>query len=86
MTIHIESIGGECPVQAEGTIYRHPFYFRARGDQWSIGVGGDPVSSPIWDRREPWGLWPEAGYMPHDVVEDYIHESAAMFRRWLLGV
>ena len=47
--IVIESIGGQCPVQAEGTIDGKPFYFRARNAYWSIGIGGeDVVCSPEW--------------------------------------
>lgn len=29
---------GNCPVQAEGYINGHPFYFRARGAFWSLRV------------------------------------------------
>jgi len=41
-------LGGACPVQAEGTIDGHPFYFRYRGDEWSLTiapVGGDPMDT-----------------------------------------
>jgi hypothetical protein len=83
--VQIDQIGGQCPVQAEGTIYGHPFYFRARGEQWSIGIGGEPVTAPIWDRCEPWGSWPEAGYMPEEEAIRLIYETADMFRRWMMG-
>ncbi len=39
-------LGGACPVQAEGTIDGHPFYFRFRGDEWSLTIAppnGDPM-------------------------------------------
>lgn len=36
--IVFDTIGGQCPVQAEGTIDGHGFYFRARGESWSIQV------------------------------------------------
>lgn len=38
-TIVIESLGGNCPVQATGTIDGEPFYFRSRGEHWSIEIG-----------------------------------------------
>lgn len=38
--IIIDSFGGNCPVQAEGTIDGKPFYFRARGSSWSMSIGG----------------------------------------------
>ena len=42
--IIIDSFGGNCPVQAEGTIDGKPFYFRARGSSWSMSIGGDDVA------------------------------------------
>ncbi len=47
--IVISQIGGACPFQACGTFYGAPFYFRARGGEWSIEVarpGEDPVRNP----------------------------------------
>src|SRR5215467_2884968 len=37
--IRIENLTGLCPVQADGMIDDEPFYFRARGDSWSIEIG-----------------------------------------------
>ena len=51
----IEWLGGNCPVQAEGTVDGKPFYFRARGEHWRMGIGGDPVGDPEWSREEKWG-------------------------------
>lgn len=54
--IRIETLGGNCPVQAEGFIGDAPFYFRARGGRWSIGIGGsDVVMDPEWYHSEPYG-------------------------------
>ena len=39
MELDIHSLGGNCPVQAEGLIDGHPFFFRARGAHWSMTVG-----------------------------------------------
>lgn len=42
----INSIGGYCPCQADGTMDGFPFYFRARWDGWTLSVaapGEDPA-------------------------------------------
>ena len=53
-----------CPVQIEGTIDGVPYYFRARGEHWSMGIGGDPIVEPKWSRWEKWGDGPfDAGWM-----------------------
>ena len=36
------------PVQAEGTLDGHPFYFRARGDQWAFSLAEEPGLDPIY--------------------------------------
>lgn len=41
--IVVKYIGGACPVQAEGTVDGIPFYFRARGNGWSLSIGVDPI-------------------------------------------
>ena len=43
-TAHLDSWGGNCPVQGYGTIVldggvQHDWYFRARGESWSVTVG-----------------------------------------------
>ena len=72
MTLQISMIGGNCPVQAEGTIDGKPFYFRARGMRWTMGVGGDPLGHPTdpsmerpdWYAECTWGDVPfAAGWM-----------------------
>lgn len=68
--LRIYTLGGYCPVQGEGTFDGEPFYFRARGQHWSLGVGADPVSVSMgleegFSRQEPWGDGPyDAGSMP----------------------
>jgi hypothetical protein len=62
--IIIKSIGGQCPCQAEGFFYGNPFYFRARGGEWTIEVakpGSDPVDNPELFYME--GDDPDEGYM-----------------------
>src|SRR5262245_31139700 len=75
--LHIDCIGGNCPVQAEGTIGGEPFYFRARGTHWSIGIGGDVVGNPDWNREVPWGDGPfSAGWMPIEEAKRIIEQCA----------
>lgn len=35
------------PVQAEGTLDGHPFYFRARGDQWTFSLAEEAGLDPV---------------------------------------
>ncbi len=72
----IEYIGGNCPVQAEGLVYGKPFYFRARGQRWSMSIGGaDVVGNPEWYHEEPWGKTMfAAGWMTE-------HEAIAMMTK-----
>jgi hypothetical protein len=90
MTLTIETIGGNCPVQAEGTIDGKPFYFRARGRGWSIGIGGNPIGHPR-DMREAdrpdWYVecfytsWPNAGWMTEDEARRLIEWCAGEYAR-----
>jgi hypothetical protein len=81
MAIRIDYIGGNCPVQAEGRINGHKFYFRARGEHWSIGVGGDPIMNPAWSYEEPYGDEPfAAGWMTEDEARTFIDKAVGLFR------
>jgi hypothetical protein len=79
--IQIEMIGGNCPVQAEGTILGEPFYFRARGERWSLGIGEDPVGAPDWYYEEPYR--PDepfaAGWMSLDEARGFIKQAAETY-------
>ena len=61
----IRTIGGACPMQADGTMWGCPFYFRARHGEWHFYLsepGIDPVEGP-WIHRA--GGWENHnGYMP----------------------
>jgi hypothetical protein len=97
MSVQIEFIGGNCPVQAECTICGKPFYFRARGSRWTMGIGDDPVSIPhrveIGSDGKPvhvydewfvdctWGKWPDAGWMPEDEAKRLIEWCAGEYAR-----
>ena len=83
-TLHIEWLGGNCPVQAEGTITGVPFYFRARWNHWSMSIGENPIAIEIseimWYKDEGWGNGPyEAGWMPVEEAERIIRKCAAEF-------
>lgn len=88
LNIKIEAIGGNCPVQAHGTILGTEFYFRARGQAYSLAIGEDPVEIPTykkgWYVKKSWGEHEfDAGYMPVNLallliakhVIDYINEQ-----------
>jgi hypothetical protein len=79
--IDIDTIGGNCPVQAEGTINGKPFYFRARGTHWSLRVGGaDVVGDPAWEYEEPYGEGPyDAGWMSEQEARQFIDRAAALY-------
>lgn len=73
-------IGGNCPVQAEGTIAGKPFYFRARFDSWSMRIGGDPVGNPEWRYDEEYGDEPfAAGWMTEEEALAFIERAAEMY-------
>lgn len=82
----ITTIGGFCPVQAEGTIDGHEFYFRARGERWTIGIGGDPVMAADWHYGEDyqptdgWEVKFAAGYMTVEEAEAFINKAAGLYR------
>lgn len=92
MKLEIDGIGGLCPVQATGYLGddKYPFYFRARGDGWSFDVW--PANPQEWEKssdlpqapviyceEHPYGVWPEAGYMPTEEAEEFIKEAAERF-------
>jgi hypothetical protein len=79
VVLHIEWLGGSCPVQAEGTVDGKPFYFRARFRNWSMGIGGyDAVLDPEWYREDEWGDGEfDAGYMPESDARRLIETCAA---------
>ena len=80
-------VGGQVPVQGFGTVGAHHWYFRARGDRWSLDVGTPDSSIPdyvdlegaVWSAAGFWGTWPEAGWMDMDVAVNIIREALAQF-------
>jgi hypothetical protein len=78
----IKYLGGNCPVQAEGTIDEAPFYFRARGEHWSLSVGGDDVvGDPDWYYEEDYGDGPfAAGWMTEAEARAFIEKGVELYR------
>lgn len=81
MKLSIDWLSGLCPVQGEGMVNGHPFYFRARGQRWMLWVAkpnGDPL-----DTNEvvftATGVYKDAGYMPGKVARRLIESSAEQF-------
>jgi len=82
------------PVQAEGTVDGHPFYFRARGDQWAFSVAEETGLDPVYiDSAESavgrgYFLAAEYGasgsfaasYMPLAEARDLIGECVGRYR------
>ncbi len=81
-------------MQAQGKIDGEPFYFRARGDSWSLSIGSedkddsnlgvhgrDVVGNPSWEYEEEYGDGPyDAGWMKEDVARQMIEKAAKMWR------
>lgn len=78
LNVTIDTIYGECPVQAEGMIDGLPFYFRARHASWRIEIGRLDDET-FWVYSEPYGTDSEAGWMPSSVARAFIVKSAALF-------
>ena len=88
-SIVIAWIGGNCPVQAEGTIGGEPFYFRARDERWTIAIGGDVVENtfgrgaadqPSWLYEEEYSGGPSAaGWMTENEARTFIEEAAQRY-------
>ena len=79
----LDQIGGNCPVQARGSVDGRRFYFRARGDTWSFGTGSDDdqaVEAPDFLLERDYGSWPEAGWMHRHEAVGFIVEAVAAYR------
>ena len=50
------------PVQAEGTVGDHAFYFRAKYDEWSFSVALSPEVDPVDICLPEQGFFREASY------------------------
>lgn len=75
----IDYVGGQCPVQAEGTIAGKPFYFRARGCRWQFEVE-DECGDPKWVYAERYSDDEfAAGWMSEEEARGFIEKAAKMY-------
>jgi len=86
--LKIDMLGGNCPVQGEGSVDGQPFYFRARGNRWTFSVGPNPVAVLCGDAKgfhyeEAYKPDEEyaAGWMDEDEARRFIEQAAAEYRR-----
>ena len=78
----VDYIGGVCPVEAEGSIDGHRFYFSARGDVWQLQIGGaDPSEGADWSYSESYGVTKSAaGFIKPDEARALIRKAILIFR------
>lgn len=77
--LEISHLYGECPLQSDGTINGHPFYFRARGNRWYFEVY-DENRQTIWRYEEHYGDYPyAAGWMTKTEGEAFITQATKKF-------
>jgi hypothetical protein len=83
--ILFDYIGGNCPVQAEGTIDGAQFYFRARGTHWSLSIAtsaSGPWGEDAWEHFEKYSDEEyAAGWMDVSEGEAFIEKGAAIYRK-----
>jgi len=72
--------GGVALVQAHGVIDGKDYYFRSRGEHWSMSIGGDLHADPDWYYEEQYGTWPDAGRISIEQAYDFIAKAAVKFR------
>lgn len=79
--IHVKYLGGNCPVQSEGTIDGKEFYFRARHNHWSMSIGGDDlIGKPDWYYEEDYGEEPfSAGWMSQAQAADFMDKAFQLY-------
>lgn len=85
-------LGGQAPVQGCGHVDGYPWYFRARGDGWSLEIVDDksidseclplvPFAACGWLVEGEWGEGFAASYMPVDTAWNLILEAVSAFRQ-----
>jgi hypothetical protein len=80
----VDWIGGNCPVQAEGTYKGRTFYFRARGEHMQMHIapmGSDDVfSDDAWYYEEEYGDDGfAAGWAPLADCKDFMGRAFSAF-------
>ena len=78
----ITMIGGNCPVQAKGAVNGRAFYFRARGEHWSMEIGDDPpnfnVENWYYDEEYPGSKY-DAGWMEEEEALALIKKAIGFY-------
>lgn len=93
-SLKFDYLGGMAPVQAEGTIAGHRFYFRSRYQHWTFSVSEHDDVSPVeidspasgkaygFFREGDYGSTPfEASYMPEEEARRIMEACAAEYLR-----
>jgi hypothetical protein len=78
--MEIDWLGGNCPVQAQGTIADKHFYFRARGNHLSFEISNEKLGAAEWEYEEPYGgdVF-AAGWMSEDEARAFIAKAAKLY-------
>ncbi|WP_431674489.1 hypothetical protein [Rhizobium leguminosarum] len=77
-------LAGSCPVQAQGHVDGHYWYFRARGAEWRLEIGGNEngTKAPGWWHGEEWptddGFG--AGYLTDEEAIGCILKSVELYQ------
>jgi hypothetical protein len=80
--IRIDTLGGNCPIQAEGCFDSKAFYFRARHAAWQLCVGPSerPWSCHEWGIERDFGTGEDASWMPRHVAIGFICDGVEAYR------
>ena len=84
LSITIDSLGGNCPVQGYGSFDGKRFYFRARHDEWQFHVAdsdGAVFDPDAWVIEREYGDDFDAGWMPKHIAVGFICQSVEGYRR-----
>ena len=87
-SVSVETYGGMCPVQVEGTIDGKPFYFRGRHNTISLAIAstsfGDIFAEDAWYYEEVYGDDNfAAGCIPLSEVAEFINKAIKMYKEKL---
>lgn len=55
MSLKINYLGGKCPVQSEGQFDEYSYYFRSRGQHWSIEVTDASDMTVLFELKVKYG-------------------------------